>query len=66
MTDCPRMITKDQMIAGLQAGRSLRVDRRDAPELPELEEMERQGLVTSRFVVVEEQYSYREFRWKTT
>jgi len=36
------------MIAGLRAGRKLCVDRRDAPELPELMELEREGLVESR------------------
>ena len=48
MTDCPRVLTRDEMIAGLKAGRTLNVDRRDAPELPELLEMEAQGLVESR------------------
>jgi hypothetical protein len=61
---CPRVLTKDQMIAGLKRGRRLRVDRRDAPELPELLEMEKEGLVTSRLVEVDEQYSYMEFTWK--
>jgi hypothetical protein len=36
MTDCPRNVTKDEMIAGLKAGRTLNIDRRDTPELPEL------------------------------
>jgi hypothetical protein len=63
MSDCPRMLTKEQMIAGLKAGRRLRVDRRDAPELPELLELQDQGLVTSRLIEVDEQYSYAEFTW---
>lgn len=62
---CKRNFTKEQIITGLKSGRSFRVDRRDAPELPELLEMERQGLVTSKLVEVEEQYSYLEFRWKS-
>ena len=63
MTDCPRMFTKEQMIEGLKAGKCLRVDRKDAPELPELLEMEEQGLVRSKLVEVDEQYSYRAFWW---
>jgi hypothetical protein len=55
MTNCPRRLTKEQMIAGLKSGKTLVVDRRDAPELPELLEMERAGLVESRFVEYDEQ-----------
>jgi hypothetical protein len=61
--DCPRNLTKDQMIAGLKAGRTLCVDRRDAPELPELLEMEAQGLVESRLVEIDEQSSVLKFSW---
>lgn len=64
-TPCPRVATLDEMIAGLKAGRTLCVDRRDAPELPELLELERKGLVTSELVEnYEEQYSVLKFRWK--
>ena len=61
---CPRVLTKEQMITGLKRGRRLRVDRKDAPELPELLAMQEAGLVTSKLVVVDEQYSYMEFTWK--
>ena len=44
MTGCPRVFTKEQMIAGLKSGKTFVVDRCDAPELPELLEMERAGL----------------------
>jgi hypothetical protein len=64
MTDCPRALTKEQMIEGLKAGRSLMVDRKDAPELPELLELERQGLVESRLVEFDEQSSALKFWWK--
>ncbi len=50
------------MIAGLQAGRTLCVDRRDARELPELLEMQEQGLVESRLVEIDEQSSVLKFR----
>lgn len=63
MTDCPRRISIDQMISGLKAGRTLVVDRKDAPELPELLEMEAKGLVTSRLVEYDEQSSALKFRW---
>ena len=64
MIDCPRNLTKDEMIAGLKAGRTLCVDRRDAPELPELLEMQAQGLVESHLVEIDEQSSVLKFRWK--
>lgn len=63
--NCPRVLTKEQMIEGLKRGRRLRVDRCDAPELSELEAMQREGLVVSELVEVDEQYSYREFAWAT-
>lgn len=65
MTACPRVMSRDQMVEWLQDGRWLRVDRLDAPELPELIAMAQEGLVTADKVVVEEQYGYIEFRWKT-
>jgi hypothetical protein len=62
--NCPRNLTKEQMVEGLKAGRTLVIDRKDAPELPELLEMERDGLVESRFVEHDEQSSALKFRWK--
>lgn len=65
MVDCPRIFTKEQMIAGLQAGRTLVVDRRDAPELPELLALQEAGLVESELVEnYEQQYSALKFRWR--
>lgn len=64
MSDCPRVLTKEQMVEGLKAGRTLCVDRKDAPELPELLEMEAQGLVESKLVEIDEQSSVRKFWWK--
>jgi hypothetical protein len=61
--DCPRVLTKEQLIAGLKAGRTVNVDRRDAPELQDLLELERQGLVTSRLVQIDEQSSVLKFKW---
>lgn len=62
--DCPRTLTKDRMIEGLKAGRTLNVDRRDAPELADLLDMEREGLVTSRLVEIDDQSSILKFRWR--
>lgn len=64
MTDCPRVLTKDQIIAGLKAGRSLMVDRKDAPELEDLLELERDGLVESKLITFDEQSSALKFTWK--
>lgn len=63
--NCPRVLTREQMIAGLKAGRTLNVDRKDAPELPELLQMEREGLVESRLVEIDEQSSVLKFRWRS-
>ncbi len=60
---CPRVIYRDKMIAGLRAGRTLCVDRCDAPELPELLELEQQGKVVS-LLVEGDQYSVLKFRWR--
>lgn len=61
---CPRNLTREQMEAGLKAGRSLMVDRRDAPELADLQDMEREGLVTSELVEFDEQSSALRFKWR--
>lgn len=61
---CPRNFTKEQIIAGLKAGRTLCQDRKDAPELEDLLELERQGLVTQELVVLDEQSSIIKWRWK--
>lgn len=60
---CPRNLTKEQIIAGLQSGKTLIMDRRDAPEFVDLLELERQGLVTQEFVEIDEQSSCIKWRW---
>lgn len=61
---CPRNVSKEDLIAGLKAGKTFVVDRRDAPELQDLLELEKLGLVTSRFVEYDEQSSALLFKWK--
>jgi hypothetical protein len=61
---CPRNFTKEQIIAGLKAGRTLMQDRSDAPEYTDLLELEKAGLVTSELVVFDEQSSALRWRWK--
>jgi len=61
---CPRILSKEQIISGLKAGRTLCVDRRDAPELVDLLDLERQGLVIQTLVQIDDQYSVAKWRWK--
>lgn len=62
---CRRNFTKEEIIDGLKSGRTLNMDRRDAPELEDLLELERQSLVTSQLVIIDEQSSVVKWRWKT-
>lgn len=61
---CPRVLTKEQIVAGLKAGRTLCVDRRDAPELEDLFALEKEGLVKQRLVIIDEQSSVVKWNWK--
>lgn len=63
MNNCPRRLSKEMIIAELKAGRILCVDRKDAPELQDLLELQKQGLVTSKLVEIDEQSSVAKFRW---
>jgi len=64
MSNCPRVMTRDEMIEGLKRGKTLAVDRRDAPELEDLLDLQAEGLVESELIEVDEQYSVLKFRWK--
>jgi len=59
-------MTRAEIEFRLQSGKTLCVDRRDCPELPVLLAMEREGLVKSRLVEVDEQCSVLKFWWNTT
>ena len=60
-----RNFTKDEIVAGLKAGRTLIVDRRDAPELDDLLDLERRGLVEQKLVEFDDQSSAVKWRWKS-
>jgi hypothetical protein len=62
---CHRNFTKDEMITGLKAGRTLVMDRRDAPEFGDLLDLEREGLVTQRSIEIDDQSSAIMWRWRT-
>lgn len=55
-------MTRDQILEGLRSGRVLCIDRRDTPELPIVLELERDGLVTTRLVQLDEQSSVLKVR----
>jgi len=55
-------MSKDEILAGLKAGRKLRVDRKDEPLLPWL--LDHPNITNSGIVQADDQYSYIEFRWK--
>jgi hypothetical protein len=61
---CPRNFPKEEIIARLKAGQTLVVDRRDAPELQDLMELEQQGLVQHYWVEIDEQHTVVKWRWK--
>lgn len=55
---------REEIVAGLKAGRTLNIDRGDAPELPIVADLEREGLVTTRLVEIDEQSSVLKVKWK--
>ena len=55
-------MTKEQVIAGLRAGRKLRCDRKDEPLLPWL--LSHPDIENGGIVQHSDQYSYIEFWWK--
>lgn len=61
---CPRNFTRDQIITGLKSGKTLVMDRRDAPEFADLLDLEREGLVTQQPVDIDEQASAIRWRWR--
>lgn len=56
-------MNEDDILRGLQAGKTLVVDRRDCPFLDFLLDLERSGEVVSEFVEYDEQSSALKFRW---
>lgn len=62
-TDCPKVMTLEQMIIGLAVGRTLCVDRSDSPELPYLLTLQRLGYVSGHLKDIDEQSSVLKFKW---
>lgn len=60
---CPRVISREAIIKGLKKGRTLIIDRKDAPELQDLLELEREGLVKGELVQFNDQSSGIRWRW---
>ena len=52
-----------EVIEGLKAGRTIVIDRRDAPVLPLVLELESQGLVETEVVQIDEQSSKMRAWW---
>ncbi len=59
-------MTRDELLVGFRSGRTLIVDRKDAPALPLLLEMEREGLIVSELVQYDEQSSALRFSMRET
>ena len=56
--------SRGDIIAGLMAGKTLVIDRKDSPALPIVMELEQEGLVEFKFVQYDEQSSALRVRWK--
>lgn len=57
------VISREAIIKGLKKGRTLIIDRKDAPELQDLLELEREGLVKGELVQFNDQSSGIRWRW---
>ena len=62
---CPRNFTREQIVEGLKAGRTLMVDRSDAPELEDIIDLKNEGLVTTELIEIDTQSTALKVRWKT-
>lgn len=56
-------MTREELEAGLKAGKTLLVPRRDAPELAIILELQEEGKVTTKVLQVDEQSSLLQVRW---
>lgn len=63
MSECPRNFLLEDILAGLKAGRRLRVDRHDAPELDDLADLLARKLIDCRLITIDEQTTALEFFW---
>lgn len=56
-------MTREEVVAGLRAGRTLVIERRDSPVLPIVMDLEREGLVTTELRQHDEQSSDLKVVW---
>ncbi len=57
--------TRDEIITGLKAGRTLCIDQRTAPELEIVRALEKEDLVSCHLINIDEQSTVLKVRWKT-
>jgi hypothetical protein len=55
-------MTRDEILIGLRAGRTLCIDRRDSPALPIALSLESEGLASTELVQLDEQCSVLKVR----
>lgn len=55
-------LSREEIMAGLRAGKTLCIDRRDSPTLPTVLQMEREGQVVTELVQLDEQSSVLKVR----
>lgn len=55
-------LSRDEIMTGLRAGKVLNIDRKDSPTLPTVLQMEREGLVITELVQLDEQSSVLKVR----
>lgn len=55
--------SRGDIIAGLQAGKTLCIDRKDSPVLPIVLKLQEEGFVTTKLVQLDEQSSVLKVRW---
>ena len=61
---CKRNMSFADIVNGLKAGRTLCIDRKDAPELDDILQLSSEGLIETELVVIDEQSSVLKARWK--
>lgn len=58
------VMTREEVEAGLKAGKTLVIERKDSPVVPIVQELDREGLVETELVQHDEQSSSLRVKWK--